>query len=474
MASYNRIKAAQHVPIGTIMPWTGSSGTGDEGIAAGWLICNGSKKGLYARDYPLLARVVKNTYGPFPDPNNPSEQIGVNLGIVNDFPYNPPIGHPDHDDTKHVDQFDLPNLNQIALIDIESTRLSNDDLIVVGNYLSTNGMEGTQAPTLVRSGIDLIFDIEPSNTLSGRITGLLMEDPVYFTSVYTVPRKLGIDHTPAHSHRPMSDDSFDQFYSAFPQASPVLEFVPGRALPDQSNIVSVAPVGQKNNADAPHAFSTPGIARVTWYDGVTENSHIGGETSQIVQINKTKLPDTNVYPGTPAQTRTIPQAHTLVSAYSDDYSGVTDVAVDALTGSFPPPGRYSGQRNYYASPDIPDVHRGADMGDDYIEDMVYDPATQSQPINTNGPFAPAVNTGNTFTTTLNHDAERFASAALRSHRHDAMEISMTKGSLGISTTTLVNNVSTGTTSPVSVDSAMTVTINPNTPSQTMIYMMRAW
>ena len=105
MASYNRIKAAQHVPIGTIMPWTGSSGTGDEGIAAGWLICNGSKKGLYARDYPLLARVIKNTYGPFPD--NVSQVIGVNLGIVNDFPYNPPIGHPDHDDTKHVDQFDF-------------------------------------------------------------------------------------------------------------------------------------------------------------------------------------------------------------------------------------------------------------------------------------------------------------------------------------------------------------------------------
>ena len=114
------------------------------------------------------------------------------------------------------------------------------------------------------------------------------------------------------------------------------------------------------------------------------------------------------------------------------------------------------------------------MGTEYIDDMVYDPSTTAQPINTNGPFAPAVNTGNTYTTTLNHDAERFADAALRSHRHDAMEISMTKGSLGISTTTLVNNVSTGTTAPVSVDSAMTVTINPNTPSQTMIYMMRAW
>ncbi len=472
MASYNRIKAAQHVPIGTIMPWTGGSGVTDEGIPPGWLICNSSKKGLYARDYPLLARIVKNTYGPFPD--NPSQVIGINLGIVNEFPYNPPAGHPDHDDTKHVDQFDLPNLNQIALIDIESTRLPNDALAVIGTYLSTNGSEGVQAPTLVKSGIDLIFDIEPSNNLSGRITGLLMEEPVYFTSIYTLPRKLGIDHTPAHSHRPMSDDSYDQFYSAFPQASPVLEFVPGRALPNSSNVTAVSPVGQKSNSDSAHSFTTPGTARITWYDGITGNSHLNGDTNVIIPIDKTKLPDVNVYPGTPAQTRVIPQSHTLVSAYTDDYSGVADVATDALTGSFPPPGRYSGRRNYYASPDIPAAHRGSNMGEDYIEDMVYDPAATPQPINTNGPFAPEVNTGTTYTTTLNHDAERFADGALRSHRHDAMEVSMTKGSLGISTTTLVNNVSTGTTAPVSVDSAMTVTINPNTPSQTMIYMMRAW
>lgn len=472
MASYNRIKAAQHVPIGTIMPWTGGSGVTEEGIPSGWLICNSSKTGLYARDYPLLARIVKNTYGPYPE--NVGQVIGVNLGIVNDFPYNPPIGHPDHDDTKHVDVFDLPNLNQVALVDIESTRLPNDALSVIGQYLSTNGTTGTQAPTLVKSGIDLIFDIEPSNNLSGRITGLLMEDPVYFTTIYTLPRKLGIDHTPAHTHRPMSDDSFDQFYSAFPQASPVLEFVPGRALPNSSNITAVAPVGQKSNSDPAHSFKTPGTARVTWYDQQTGNTHPGGDNNVVIPIDKTKLPDINVYPGTPAQTRTIPQSHTLVSAYTDDYSGVADVATDAVVGSFPPPGRYSGRRNYYASPDIPAVHRGADMGSDYIEDMVYDPAATPQPINNNGPFAPAVNTGTTYTTTLNHEAERFADGALRSHRHDAMEVSMTQGSLGISTTTLVNNVSTGTTSPVSVDSAMTVTINPNTPSQTMIYMMRAW
>tara|TARA_B100001250_G_scaffold195284_1_gene167768 strand:+ start:622 stop:2043 length:1422 start_codon:yes stop_codon:yes gene_type:complete len=473
MASYNRIKAAQHMPIGTIMPWTGSSGVTEEGIPTGWLICNSSKKGMFARDYPLLARIVKNTYGPFPD--NAGQVIGVNLGIVNDFPYNPPIGHPDHDESKHVDVFDLPNLNQVSLVDIESTRIPNDALAIIGDFISVNGStEGKQAKTLVKSGVDLIFDIEPSNNLSGRITGITMEEPVYFTSVYTVPRKLGIDHTPAHIHRPASDDEYDQFVSAFPLASPVLEFVPGRALPNGSNISSIAPVGQKSNSEPAHSFTSPGTARITWYDQVTENALLDGEQSRIVQINKTKLPDTQVYPGNPAQTRAIQQSHTLELGYDDDYSGVADVASDALTGSFPPPGRYSGRRNFYASPDIPDTHRGSGMGTDYIDDMVYDPSATSQPINTNGPFDSAVNTGNTFTTTLNHDAERFASASLRSHRHDAMEVSMGKGSLGISTTTLVNNVSTGTTSPVSVDSAMTVSINPNTPSQTMIYMMRAW
>ena len=45
MASYNRIRAV-NAPIGTIMPYTGSSSTGglsETGIPTGWLVCRGQQ-----------------------------------------------------------------------------------------------------------------------------------------------------------------------------------------------------------------------------------------------------------------------------------------------------------------------------------------------------------------------------------------------------------------------------------------------
>ena len=80
--------------------------------------------------------------------------------------------------------------------------------------------------------------------------------------------------------------------------------------------------------------------------------------------------------------------------------------------------------------------------------------------------------GNTYSTTLNHAQEVWA-GAMRSHNHDAMEVSMGRG-LSIPTTLLVNNVSTGTTNPTTQETALTVAVNPNTPSLTMMYIMRAF
>ena len=72
MASYNRIKALKAVPIGTIVPWTGSSSTSqllDEAIPTGYLVCRGQT--VRAIDYPLLAQLLGNAYGPFQEPGGP-------------------------------------------------------------------------------------------------------------------------------------------------------------------------------------------------------------------------------------------------------------------------------------------------------------------------------------------------------------------------------------------------------------------
>ena len=69
MANYNRIKSAKAVPVGTIMPWTGSASSSavvDDAIPAGYLVCRG--QALRAIDYPLLAQLLGNVYGPYQEP----------------------------------------------------------------------------------------------------------------------------------------------------------------------------------------------------------------------------------------------------------------------------------------------------------------------------------------------------------------------------------------------------------------------
>ena len=113
MASYNRIKATQQAPVGTIMPYAGASGSNDtDGVPPGWIVLNSGKTNLNAADYPLVAKVIGNLYGPFPANNQ--EQVGLNIGIIFEsnggrgFPYNPSPGNSGHDRSKPVDNFTLP------------------------------------------------------------------------------------------------------------------------------------------------------------------------------------------------------------------------------------------------------------------------------------------------------------------------------------------------------------------------------
>lgn len=464
MANYNRIKTARTAPIGTIMPWGGESAVGEsaDNVPHGWIICDLAKRTLFAADYPLLASVIGNTYGPFPDPTNTTAVLGVNFGIVNGFPYNPPSSNERHDPSKHVDVFALPNLNQVALVDIEASRMPTDALLELGTYISENGTEGDLPDTEVESDVDITFTVQPSDNLSGRITGIVMDDPIYFDTAYVIPRKLGIDHTPGHTHRPASTSDSDQFRGTFALGTPVLEFQPGTGLPDNPNITSITAIGNRGDTSFPHSF-LPGTRRITWYD-----PNDGGISLPLMDNNVLINANNNLVPLPPSSgTRTISSNEKIRFQYEDDYSGVAKYQANAHTGAFPPAGRYQGRKNFYASPDIPDYHRGTSMPATYVNDPVYNAAAgDPQPVNT------AVT--NTFATTLNHEAERWLDTTLRSHNHDPMEITMTRGSLAIPTTILVNNVSTGTTVPVSVPTALNITMNPNTPSLTMLYIIRAF
>ena len=171
MASYNRIKAQKASPIGTIMPWTGSSSTSaltSDAIPKGWIVMRGQQ--LRAKDYPLLAQTLGNLYGPTTEPGQPF------VGISNNYPnYN--------DD----DVFNLPNLTGQSLIDLETSLIEPTDLFVIGQYTSLNGTESTQQPlTNVVSYIDVNFSVQVSSELAGKIKGIAFEDPTYFDTLRTV------------------------------------------------------------------------------------------------------------------------------------------------------------------------------------------------------------------------------------------------------------------------------------------------
>ena len=472
MASYNRLKSTKIAPIGTILPWGGSSKAGEnlENLPNGWIVCNLSNAVLLAADYPLLAAVLGNQYGPFPEEGS-GLTLGENFGIVNDFPYNKSLTN-----GQHVDQFGLPNLNQLALVDIQKGRGdgnsssliandANDSMQNNGNtifsYIGRNTNDVTP-PNLLDSDVNITFTIEQSNQLSGKITGMGLSDPAYFDTIFVVPRKLGIQHTPPHIHRP---EEGTQFTAVEAQFQSLMEFVPGAADYGDATPTDygLAEPDSADSTDVRAQTFKPGKTLVTWYDPeAPQDYQVSGDSRKYFEATE------NFFPL--AKDRTIPPSRTtlqhtntgaIARAGSDPnaYVDSDGVGSSMYTGAFPPAGYYTGNRNYYATTDIPAFNRGSTMPLTNIADTV------DNSINT------AVT--DTYTTTLNHNDESWSSSRLRSHTHDAFEITMGTG-LRIPDSMQINNISTGSAIPVDVDTALTIQMNPNTPSLTIMYIIRAF
>jgi len=139
MASYNTVRTAEAQPIGSLVPWGGSLTR----IPKGWLLCNGAE--LNAYEFPLLARVLKDTYG--------------GLGFGGTFP-------------NYTGTFKLPTVNQKSLADISVAYFSSNTLSqptinvdtptaasVVASYVGTEGDLGP--PQTVYATTDLNFTYTP-------------------------------------------------------------------------------------------------------------------------------------------------------------------------------------------------------------------------------------------------------------------------------------------------------------------------
>ena len=145
MADYNLIRTMKAMPIGSVMPWTGQLTQ----IPKGWLLCNGSE--LSASDYPLLSRVLRDSYG------------GGNFG--GEFP-------------NYQGTFRLPGINQKCLADITLDHFNSDSNLrpasiddvaaaeVVGQYIGTEGDLGPPSTFFATTDLNFVYTPDPSGFIS--------------------------------------------------------------------------------------------------------------------------------------------------------------------------------------------------------------------------------------------------------------------------------------------------------------------
>ena len=435
MPSYNRIKAQKASPVGTIMPWTGStseSALSADSVPKGWIVCNGAQ--LKAKDYPLLAQILGNEYGPITEPGQPF------VGIANSYP--------SYDDD---DVFNLPTLSNQALIDLEGNQLSGQELSIIGTYISKNGFEGQQPLSNVLSYIDVQFQASVDSELAGKIKGLTLEPPSYFDTIRTIRRKLGTEHTATHTHpRPPGD-----FYpSAELGGGYIGLFDAGYFEVASSQYTTGSDKGASDAEPLADSFA-PGTVTWTAHDTAVNSFPTMG-------VHRHYGAESNVIPSVPTVPRTV-NPYGLTIGYQDDNTCITNVQQPGVTAPFPPPGTYLGRRNYYVSDQVPIARRG---------NGVTPPTTDEQDYY--GVPPEAVGRDFPYPTTLNHDADAFTANSLGSHNHFTIDITMTNGQMNLPSTILINNMTTGNLEPIDVDRGLSVQINPNTPSLLVLYIIRAY
>ncbi len=199
-AYYDSIKSMKTAKIGTILPWGGDGGNGflASNIPKGWIVCDGSTKD--AKDYPLLASILGDTYGgdmtkpagggytfPYVDPNDGSNTATFRLpNLSNSLPLDLEPVHLDQS-KYHQGQTDPKNV----IIDANGTKLGD---LVVGFG------ETYDIKTSWSANADIDFTLNLSGNLYFKYTGFTLTAPDFLESIYTLNRKLGINHTPSHSH----------------------------------------------------------------------------------------------------------------------------------------------------------------------------------------------------------------------------------------------------------------------------------
>ena len=331
MAFYNRLKTMKSAPVGTIMPWSGQSSDGDlpNNIPTGWIVCDG--RTFPANTFPLLASMIGNTYGP------------TDSAIVGNFP-----------DFNEGDVFRVPNLNGRAMVDIERSYLQQtkyqfgqpDAEAAIGDLISEDGT-GVTPPTIYSADTDLQFQLDPVDTMAGKIQNITLNDPTWSKTYYTLGRKLGIDHTPAHRHA-----------GAYTTARP-----DGRYVEVFQSPISPA-AGQYESANLNGIGGTD--TRDIWEFGFGDMTYYDENSLVLTNESKTFTQDSIPVPGTSRQINAIPA---WTDAFADSYN--YNHYMKQVTGVFPPPTSVFGRPNY-ANGDVSTTYPTnlSHLGEDFTDSLV--------------------------------------------------------------------------------------------------------
>jgi len=381
------------------MPWSGQSSSGNlpNNIPHGWIVCDG--RTFEANDFPLLASMIGNTYGP------------TDSSIVGNFP--------DYDEG---DVFRVPNLNGRSMVDIEKSYLQDaayqfgqpDAEAVIGDLISEDGT-GVTPPTIYSADTDLQFQLDPIDTMAGKIQNITLNDPTWSKTYYTIGRKLGIDHTPGHKHA-------GQYTTARPSGKFVQVFeAPTSPASGEYESANLNGIQNTDTADQwPNGFGS-----MTYYD---ENALVLTDSSK--SFTQDRIPVANL-------NRAIPAHGAYTAGFSDTYnqaaSGAYDHSLRQVTGVFPPPATVFGRPNYY-----------------------------------NG------DVGSTYPTNLSHIGQDFTDQTVASHNHFSFDVSMNIGGLRIPPNIAVNNVQSYTVNVSDIPDALNILMDNQTPSQTVIMIIRAY
>tara|TARA_B100000424_G_scaffold16639_1_gene12147 strand:- start:313 stop:1497 length:1185 start_codon:yes stop_codon:yes gene_type:complete len=390
-------------PVGTIMPWSGQSSVGDlpNNIPTGWIVCDG--RTFQCNEFPLLASIIGNTYGPTDD------------SIIGNFP-----------DYEEADSFRVPNMNGRAMVDLEKSYLQQDKYqfgqpdaeAVIGDLISEDGT-GVTPPTIYSADTDLNFQLDPIDTMAGKIQNITLNDPTWAKTYYTIGRKLGLDHTPGHKHG-------GQYTTAIADGKYVQVFeAPIPDIGGSGNYESVVLEGIGN--DTADTWIN-GAGNMTYYD---ENTLV--TTDQAKTFTQDRIPVAQHVSQIPFNGAYTAPFSTTYNVAPSSSPNPYDHSLRQVTGVFPPPMNIFGRPNYY-----------------------------------NG------DVGTTYPTNLSHIAQDFTDKTLGSHNHFSFDISMNRGGLRIPPNIAVNNVQSYTVNVQDIPNALNILMDNQTPSQTVVMIIRAY